>query len=74
MENTPRTTAPALMTEKQFAALTGLSRNTLRAWRCRRVGPPALKLMGAIRYGADALAWIEDGRRRDLSDSALTAA
>ncbi len=70
MENTQGTKAPALMTEKQFAELTGLSRNTLRAWRCRRVGPPALKLMGAIRYGADALAWIENGRRNGAAVAA----
>ena len=52
------------MTEAEFAELTGLSRNTLRTWRCRRVGPPTHKLLGAVRYGADALEWLDNQSRK----------
>jgi len=49
-----------LLTEKQVSIITGLAVATLRNWRCKRVGPPSLKLGGAVRYrAADIDRWIE---------------
>jgi len=52
-------TRPHLMTEKDFAALSGLKVGTLRNWRCKRFGPMWRKLGGAVRYGPEALEWLD---------------
>lgn len=46
-------------TEREAAALLGLSAVTLRTWRCRRQGPPCWKRFGkSVRYDLAALrAW-----------------
>ena len=53
------TTTTQLLTENEVATLTGLSRGTLRTWRCRRKGPPYRKLGTRCLYDAAELAvWI----------------
>jgi predicted DNA-binding transcriptional regulator AlpA len=50
---------PRLLDESAVAALTGLDRHTLATWRCRRKGPPFLRLGRAVRYReADVRAWL----------------
>jgi len=52
-----------LLTETQAAKRLGLSVKTLQSWRYRRLGPPYIRLGGAVRYvPADLDAWIEAGR------------
>ncbi len=49
-----------LLSESQVASLTGLSKGTLRTWRCRRKGPPFRKLGSRVVYDArDVTAWIQ---------------
>jgi predicted DNA-binding transcriptional regulator AlpA len=38
------------LNERQVAELLGLSVQTVRNWRFRRVGPAYIKLGGAVRY------------------------
>jgi hypothetical protein len=47
--------------EKQAAAFLGLkSHRVLQAWRCRRIGPPYLKVGHAVRYKLqDLVAYLE---------------
>ena len=48
-----------LLSESQVAGLTGLSKGTLRTWRCRRKGPPFRKLGSRVMYDErDVAAWI----------------
>jgi hypothetical protein len=60
---------PQYGTEHDAAALLGLSAETLRSWRCRRVGPTCWRRFGrSVRYDLGALAaWAAeqpgDGRR-----------
>lgn len=43
-----------LKTEKDAAEAIGVTVQTLRQWRCKKVGPPAHKLpTGGIRYDVD---------------------
>ncbi len=53
---------PQLMTDVQVAELTGLKIQTLANWRCRRVGPPFVRLGNrTVRYNREAiLEWIEE--------------
>jgi len=60
-------TEPKLLTEKEVSALTGIQLSTLRHWRCKRIGPPFLKLgrrrQSAVRYSlADVVRWTENFR------------
>ena len=43
-------TRSALLTEQDVATLTQISPDTLRTWRCRRVGPRFLKIGSSVRY------------------------
>jgi excisionase family DNA binding protein len=53
----------ALLTEQIAAELLHLKKQTLRAWRVRRKGPPFYKLNGRILYKREDLeAWIEQCR------------
>ena len=53
-------TTTQLLSESQVASLTGLSKGTLRTWRCRRKGPPFRKLGSRVVYDADDItAWIQ---------------
>ena len=57
-------TEPKLLTEKEVSALTGIQLSTLRHWRCKRIGPPYLKLgrrrQSAIRYAlGDVVQWAQ---------------
>jgi DNA-binding transcriptional MerR regulator len=49
-----------LMTEKQVSELLDISPRTLQIWRCRRIGPPFLKVNKRIvRYWrSDVLGWL----------------
>jgi predicted DNA-binding transcriptional regulator AlpA len=60
-------TEPKLLTEKEVSALTGIQLSTLRHWRCKRIGPPFLKLgrrrQSAVRYAlGDVMQWAERWR------------
>jgi predicted DNA-binding transcriptional regulator AlpA len=49
----------SMLDEYHVASKTGLAVTTLRRWRWQRVGPPFMKLGGAVRYDAGALAaWL----------------
>lgn len=49
-----------LLTERDLAALTGLSVATVRRWRTMHHGPPYLKIGAAVRYRPrDVVAWID---------------
>jgi Helix-turn-helix domain len=52
------------MVEAQAAAeMLGVQVSTLAAWRCRKKGPPYLKVGKGVRYRvADLNAWIEASR------------
>ena len=55
--------AHALLTTKEVADMTGLSRETLAQWRSQRRGIPYLKVGGAVRYDpADVQAYLEGCR------------
>ena len=41
--------------DKQVAAKLGLSLQCVQKWRHKRIGPPWLRLCGAVRYASDAL-------------------
>jgi predicted DNA-binding transcriptional regulator AlpA len=48
-----------LLTAVEVAELLGVSVHTLSNWRHKNVGPPHIKLVGAVRYsGADVEAWL----------------
>ena len=52
-----------LLTTKEVANLTGLSRETLAQWRSQRRGIPYLKMGHAVRYDpADVQAYLEGCR------------
>ena len=54
-----------LRPEVEAAIFLGVKRQTLRNWRYRGVGPPYLKLEGAIRYAeSDLEAYLEGCRVR----------
>jgi excisionase family DNA binding protein len=53
----------ALLTTKEVADMTGLSRETLAQWRSQRRGIPYLKIGRAVRYAlADVQAYLEGCR------------
>lgn len=55
--------ANILLTEAQAAKILQAKPMTLNKWRCRRKGPPYLKLSGKVRYRMDDLtAFIESSR------------
>lgn len=39
-----------LLTEAETAFLLGVKRQTLRSWRHQALGPPYVKVVGAVRY------------------------
>lgn len=46
--------------EKDAARLLGVSARTLQAWRCKKLGPPFVRLGRAIRYQRRTLVdWAE---------------
>src|ERR1041385_298501 len=50
---------PDLLTPGDVARVTGQALATLTSWRCRRVGPPFIKIGRKIFYKADSLQqWI----------------
>ncbi|HEY7087255.1 MAG TPA: helix-turn-helix domain-containing protein [Tepidisphaeraceae bacterium] len=55
---------PVLMTEAEFCELTGIRPQTATNWRCRRVGPPFIRLGNrTVRYDrAEVLEWLKDSR------------
>ncbi|MFL0409674.1 helix-turn-helix transcriptional regulator [Microbacterium paludicola] len=54
------TTGATLMNTKDIAKRFGLKHRTLEDWRQRRVGPPYLKLGGAVRYDpVQVAAWLK---------------
>jgi len=60
----PLAAEPRLLTERELSQMLGLSLNTLRHWRVRRVGPAFLKFgrkrQGAVRYNlADVVQWAQ---------------
>ena len=53
----------ALLTTKEVANMTGLSRETLAQWRSQRRGIPYLKIGRSVRYAvADVQAYLEGCR------------
>ena len=53
---------PELLTPAEVAGHLKVDVKTLYNWRLRDIGPPALKVGGALRYPAAGLtAWIEAG-------------
>jgi len=53
----------ALLSEQQVAEIIHAKKQTLRAWRVRRKGPPYYKLNGRILYDRkDVEGWIEGCR------------
>lgn len=56
--------ASTLLNERATAALLGLTEATLRRWRWAGKGPNWLKIGGAVRYEASAIAaYLEECRR-----------
>jgi excisionase family DNA binding protein len=57
-----------LLSIADVADLLGVSRWTLYGWRCRREGPPGLKIGGRVRYRPDDLEqWIEEHREEPVA-------
>lgn len=53
-----------LLTEAEVAERTGLARPTLRTWRSRRIGPPAIRLGSRIMYDlAELERWLDSRPR-----------
>jgi excisionase family DNA binding protein len=53
-----------LLTPKEVADRLSVPLATLYSWRHRRQGPPALKVVGSLRYSAEDLdRWIADQRK-----------
>lgn len=51
-----------LLTVDDLAAQLKVSRKTILNWRSRRVGPPAVKVVGALRYRRnDVDRWLRQG-------------
>ena len=49
----------SLIETERVAEMAAVSKETVRQWRRRGMGPPHFKLCGAVRYReADVLAWI----------------
>ena len=52
--------SPRFYSERDLAAVLGVSAKTLQGWRFRGQGPPWRRLCGAIRYGVSEFeAWVE---------------
>ena len=51
-----------LYTEEEFAALTGISKLTLKTWRSREEGPPYVKLGRMVRYSHKTVMQYIDGK------------
>lgn len=63
---------PPEYTEAEVAALTGLRRQTLRAYRCRKVGIPYIKRGNTIAYRqSDVHAYLQ-GERVETSTAIAT--
>jgi hypothetical protein len=59
--------------EQVLAAEWDLNPATLRNWRSQRIGPPYVKINGAIRYSRRAcMAWLA-AQQRDPADGARLA-
>jgi len=53
----------ALLAEEAAADICHAKKQTMRAWRVRRIGPPFYKLNGRVLYKREDLeAWIESRR------------
>jgi DNA-binding transcriptional MerR regulator len=63
---------PAEYTEAEVAALTGLRRQTLRAYRCRKVGIPYIKRGNTIAYRQDDVHAFLQGQRIETSTALAT--
>jgi predicted DNA-binding transcriptional regulator AlpA len=67
-----------LLNEAEVAAMLGVSKRTLQAWRQRRSDGPAyvkLSAAGRVRYRLDSvLAWIAEHTCRSTADAATRAA
>lgn len=49
----------------EVAELLGVSPNTVRSWRLRRVGPPLYRIGGAVRYDrGEVLTWLQSRHQR----------
>jgi excisionase family DNA binding protein len=52
-------TGDNLMTPGQVAEYLGIKTKTLHNWRCRRIGPPGVKVGGLLRYRREGVdRWI----------------
>lgn len=52
-----------LLTDVDVSDMTGFSITTLQQWRHRKMGPPYLKLGGAVRYRREDIElWLERSR------------
>jgi len=56
-----------LLTERDVATLTQISPDTLRTWRCRRVGPRFLKIGSSVRYRAEDIEAFLDARMTETA-------
>jgi predicted DNA-binding transcriptional regulator AlpA len=60
--------APALLNERQAAALLSVSHRTLQAWRLRGGGPQYVKVGANVRYRpADLDAWLGERVRTNTA-------
>ena len=55
-----------LLDEEQVAEILGVSRSSVRKWRCAGAGPPWIKIEGCVRYSPSGLA---DHLRRNTRQS-----
>ena len=59
------TTLPSLLTITEASKYLCRTAQTLHNWRRAGTGPPWVKIVGGIRYDADALRdWLEDNTRK----------
>ncbi|MGE0502082.1 MAG: helix-turn-helix transcriptional regulator [Rhizobiaceae bacterium] len=56
--------APLFLTERELAQRWALSAKTLRNWRVSGLGPPFVKIGGAVRYSLDAVEAFESEQAR----------
>jgi len=53
------------LNEREAAKILGVAIQTLRNWRCRRKGPPYIKMGRAVRYQLiDLLEYMDKGKIR----------
>ncbi len=54
-----------LLPSEEFADMVGVKRNTPATWRCKKFGPPHIKIGSRVFYDYDdVVAWLNTRRRK----------